>query len=326
MFFSIIIPVYNSEKYIINTLKSIINQTYKSYEVILINDGSTDKSLQIIESFIENKENFTVINQENLGVSAARNKGLEYSKGEFICFLDADDFWESAFLEEAFNCINQTSSDVYICGVNTLDNVSGKRKKIKISNCLQREIDRIIDGTIWAATGTWVIRKKIIIKYNIKFDENRKWAEDQEFIVKAAIVSKVFINNKHLFTYRLHENSLSDYSMDKLKEVDVWKDILLFSKKFSSYQQQKKIRETITKYRIPMIFVRVGFESLKNDNLDTFLHYNRYFNSQVIIDNISKFPLKPLKGFLNIKIFIFRCILLNSLLKKIYTIVRRDFS
>ncbi|WP_179005527.1 glycosyltransferase family 2 protein [Winogradskyella forsetii] len=96
-FFSVIIPLYNKEQYISECLKSALNQTFKNYEVVIINDGSTDDSVSIVESIISNK--ITLFSQENLGVSAARNNGAYNAKGTYLAFLDADDIWKPTHLE-----------------------------------------------------------------------------------------------------------------------------------------------------------------------------------------------------------------------------------
>lgn len=100
-FFSIIIPLYNKAKYIEETLKSVLNQTFTDYEIIIINDGSTDKSENIVLGF--NNEKIQLYNQKNQGVSAARNLGIEKANGKLIAFLDADDYWFPNHLETIAN-------------------------------------------------------------------------------------------------------------------------------------------------------------------------------------------------------------------------------
>lgn len=99
---SIIVPLYNKAPYVTKALESIASQTYQDWECIIVNDGSTDDSLLKIEDFrLKNVDSrFVVINQENAGVSVARNRGIEESNGEYVCFLDADDWWAPTFLEE----------------------------------------------------------------------------------------------------------------------------------------------------------------------------------------------------------------------------------
>lgn len=110
--FSIIVPLYNKAPYVRKALESIVNQTFQDYEVIIVNDGSTDNSLDVTEKFFENiddrwiDDRLTIINQPNAGVAAARNNGVTKSNGELVCFLDADDWWEPTFLEEMSRLID----------------------------------------------------------------------------------------------------------------------------------------------------------------------------------------------------------------------------
>ncbi|QYS89019.1 glycosyltransferase family 2 protein [Flavobacterium davisii] len=90
--FSVIIPLYNKENYIYNTLTSVIDQSYSNFEIIIVNDGSTDKSLEIIQNI--NDSRIRIFNQQNKGVSSARNLGIKNAKGTLIAFLDADDLWK----------------------------------------------------------------------------------------------------------------------------------------------------------------------------------------------------------------------------------------
>ena len=109
---SIIVPCFNNEKYVEKCLDSINQQSFKDFEVIIINDGSTDNSKEIIEHFIKTKPNYHLINQKNMGVSTARNNGLKLVKGEFVCFVDADDYIESNYLKELYKAIKETHSDL----------------------------------------------------------------------------------------------------------------------------------------------------------------------------------------------------------------------
>lgn len=104
-YFSIIIPLYNKENYLNNTLTSVFNQLFKDFEVIVVNDGSTDTSLKILETF--NDARLKVIHQNNQGVSVARNTGMAHAKADFVCFLDADDFWKPNHLQAFYHTITR---------------------------------------------------------------------------------------------------------------------------------------------------------------------------------------------------------------------------
>lgn len=112
---SIIVPVYNTQEYIEKCLDSILNQTYKNIEIIVVNDGSFDESKNIIEKMQKSDSRIKLINQKNSGVSVARNVGIKNSKGSYITFVDSDDYVEINYIEELYKCIKKTNSEIAIC-------------------------------------------------------------------------------------------------------------------------------------------------------------------------------------------------------------------
>ena len=115
---SLIIPVYNVEKYLSKALKSVEKQTFKDFEVIIINDGSTDNSMDIINEFVGRNKNFIVIDQENRGLSEARNRGICVSRGKYIAFMDSDDYIEENFLEVLYDNAVKHDADIVCCNFN----------------------------------------------------------------------------------------------------------------------------------------------------------------------------------------------------------------
>ena len=111
---SIIIPVYNVEKYLHECLDSIINQTFKDLEIICVDDGSTDKSSEILEEYEQKDKRFTVISQPNKGVSAARNRGMQQAKGKYIMFVDSDDYIASNACELIYNSAEEKRCDILL--------------------------------------------------------------------------------------------------------------------------------------------------------------------------------------------------------------------
>ena len=107
---SVVIPLYNKEKSIERTIQSVLSQTYKDYELVVVNDGSTDRSLEVVERM--KVERIKVVSQTNVGVSAARNRGVKEAKGEYVAFLDGDDIWDPKFLEEAAKLIHDYPTGV----------------------------------------------------------------------------------------------------------------------------------------------------------------------------------------------------------------------
>ena len=113
---SLVIPVYGVEKYIANCLKSVVNQEYKDFELLLVNDGTKDKSVEVINNFLKDYDlNYRIINKENGGLASARNEGIKKAKGEYVAFLDADDAISSDFLLNLFNSLQGKDYDFSFC-------------------------------------------------------------------------------------------------------------------------------------------------------------------------------------------------------------------
>ena len=128
---SLIIPVYNVEKYLRKCLNCAINQTLKDIEIIVVNDGSTDLSPEIINEFKNKHKNFIVVNQENMGLSAARNIGIKIAKGEYIAFADSDDYFDENFLYFMYAAVKKSNSDIAVCGFYTVKENKQKFKHKK---------------------------------------------------------------------------------------------------------------------------------------------------------------------------------------------------
>lgn len=202
--FSIIIPVWNVEKFIANCLDSVLAQSYKNFEIICINDGSTDKSPQILQEYSEKDPRIVVINQEQAGQYAARNMAIGIAKGEYIGFLDADDY----ILEGLFSeCETHTHNnpDVIIFGAKTLNE---KNKKIKTGQYTAKFFPRKFNSKNLFAfhTVSWnkFYRKDFLINNDIKFSPT-KIGEDQILFVKSMLrASNVELINKDFYIYRKH--------------------------------------------------------------------------------------------------------------------------
>ena len=122
---SVIVPIYNAEKYLNECISSILSQSYKDFELILIDDGSTDKSQNICNEFAKKDLRITVVHQ---GISAARNNGLKNAKGEFVAFVDSDDYVEKNWLELLVKAITTEEADIAVCGMK-IDKQEKKKKK-----------------------------------------------------------------------------------------------------------------------------------------------------------------------------------------------------
>ncbi len=206
---SIIIPVYNCEKYLSECLKSLITQTLEDIEIICINDGSSDNSSDILNKFSQQDSRIKIINQANQGVSAARNVGISSSAGEYIMFLDGDDFYSKDACQKAYETIKKTNSDIGIFAHNEL-----KGSKISDSN-VNKKIQKIVNGKItpdyWRfQTFCWdKIYKSEFIKHNgIVFPTGIKTAEDGIFSLCCLFNKpKYCFINEALIAYRITKGS-----------------------------------------------------------------------------------------------------------------------
>ena len=209
---SVIIPVYNVENYLEKCLTSVINQTLKDIEIICINDGSTDNSFNILKRFEYIDKRIIIYNQENCGVSRARNIGIENASGEYVAFLDSDDFVSYDFYEKLYNIAKKRNLDI-VKGNVKLVNAVGEEKEdsenYKISLSGTPPSIELFNSKWWSAIYN---NKNIIKKYNIRFPETISYKEDTVFLFSCKVVSKGFDIVSDSFYYYNYQriNSLSN--------------------------------------------------------------------------------------------------------------------
>ncbi|RRT93464.1 glycosyltransferase family 2 protein [Empedobacter falsenii] len=208
---SVIVPVYNAEEYLDKCINSILNQTYKDFELILVNDGSTDNSLKICNNYKIKDNRIKVIYKVNGGVSSARNIGIDKSTGEYILFIDADDFINTEFINnfvkeslspELFKIHGYTN--ILLDNTKTLSQLSNKIYE-------KRDVLKIIEDGFLTSNGypfSKLYSSKIIKEYNIKFDEGVKVCEDIIFNVNyIQHVNKILVEEYFDYQYVEHKNS-----------------------------------------------------------------------------------------------------------------------
>lgn len=215
---SIIVPVYNTEKYLKNCLNSLINQTYKNLEIICVNDDSEDNSLKILEEYSKKDERIKVINQEKKGVSAARNAGIDISGGDYIMFVDSDDSLElnsCEVLTETFKKNKQ--ADIILFQYNEIKNNKKTKKKYFVPF---KDISEITANPFFVFN---IIKTDFIKKNKIYFPINIDKAEDDIFFIRMLNCSPdIFILDEYLYNYnKMRENSLSH--SDGMRYVNSYK-------------------------------------------------------------------------------------------------------
>ena len=229
---SIIVPVYNVEKYLEKCLESLVNQTLKNIEIILVNDGSTDSSKNICERYVEKDKRVILVNQVNKGQSAARNKGIEIARGNYIGFVDSDDYIELDMYEILYEKLIQEDADITICQVNMV-NSEGQVLSNNINKNKKGYIENGNDAIIrYLKNGRWGLCDKLykarFIK-NIKFLEGKSCGEDHLGIISILKNTKKIVTiETYLYNYVMRENSTTTagFSVKSFDIPHVWEEIL----------------------------------------------------------------------------------------------------
>lgn len=217
---SIIVPVYNVEKYITECLESIRKQTYKEIEVILVDDGSTDKSSEICDEFVKKDNRFNVIHTVNKGVASARNTGLKNISGEYIFFLDSDDLLEIFAIEKMIQTLKLYHADM-VCGneqwVNEEDSPIGESRAVNSDNVKVFDREEALRYFVNLEWGSWNKLYKRNIHENIEFP-NYKIHEDEAIKFKLLErCSRVILINEKTYRYRQRQGSLTNTGDEGIK-------------------------------------------------------------------------------------------------------------
>lgn len=218
---SIIVPVYNTEAFLAKALDSAINQTYKDIEILCINDGSTDNSLQILNDYAQKDERIKVFSQENAGVGAVKGLGIKNASGKYIMFLDSDDFYEPDMCECMVRAIEEHDVDFVMCDCNVTGPASGSRnvKYCRLNMFGRIKIEPEIIPEISVILPVKIFKKELCDKYAIRFP-NLARHEDFAFAYQYFSVAKTaFGLNKKLYNYVMRDNSLigtmrADHKLD----------------------------------------------------------------------------------------------------------------
>lgn len=208
---SIIIPVYNTFDFLNRCLDSIVNQSYNNLEIILINDGSTDNSLDICNEYMKKDSRIIVINKKNNGVSAARNDGIKKASGDFICFFDSDDSVESNMIEILLNNMIINNVDLSICDYSI---INGSNAKPKTNNSFLIDNREDYHRNYYLYQGyLWNKMFKTSLVKKISFNESIHCCEDELFITQyVEYCDSFYYDNRKLYNYYIRNNSSSGWT------------------------------------------------------------------------------------------------------------------
>lgn len=212
---TVIVPFYNAQDYIRRCVESIKAQTYKNLQVIFVNDGSTDRSSELCKCLIKDDERFELIEQENKGVSAARNVGINATKGKYCCFVDADDFVAEDYVEYMVRSLLKYNADISTC-THQIEYERGKWKNTTKGKegCLNQEqglINFFSKDGMKAGPVCKLYKMDILNNYKIRFNESIKIAEDKLFCYEYLIrCEKIHFSAEAKYFYVLNWNSASN--------------------------------------------------------------------------------------------------------------------
>ena len=266
---SIVIPVYNAQKYLNKCLDSVCTQTYKNLEIVVVDDGSTDESYKICVDYTKKFKNIRIIKKSNGGVSSARNRGIDEIKGEYVLFVDSDDWIEKDTVEKLVELYEKFNVDVILFGV-------AKICKEKIIKCTKynevkiTEIKKMINKFAELIRNEQInspfnkfFKTEIIKKNNIRFNKNITIGEDLLFNIEYfKMINSMYISNYILYNYRLdNENSITKkYIKNKYEQLSIVREKI---KEFALYIKSDKLYKTYKYITLKNIFsCMLDFNSL----------------------------------------------------------------
>lgn len=237
---SVIVPLYNGENYFFNLMNCIVNQTYKNFELIVVNDGSTDNSLNLLKQLQQEYDFLKVINKPNGGSASARNIGLSLAEGQYICMLDADDTIEKDYLELMYKSIKKYDSDIAICDFDYIKSYQKNSNDNHTLNILIYEKNNLDTLNEYCNKKTYirtcVLWNKLFKKelFNgLKFVEGKS-IDDEYIILHLLYRAKKIIDIKKVLYHYYISNSSSQmkqkYSIKRLDSIDVMEKNILFLK------------------------------------------------------------------------------------------------
>lgn len=242
---SVLIPTYNSEKYIEKCIKSVINQTYKNIEIICINDGSTDNTKNILENLQKTDNRIKIINKKNTGYGSSLNLGIKNAKGEYIAIIESDDFIKDTMFDKLIKIIKEQNCDIIKANFYKKNSKTKKYSSKYFTNSIQNiEIFPqmlLIQPSVWSA----IYKKDFLTKNNIKFSEtkNASYQDISFHFITMFLANKIFLLDETLYYYRINNPKSSINSSNKPFQIfKEFKRINEFLKNIKTDKKQEEIK------------------------------------------------------------------------------------
>ncbi len=303
---SVIVPVYNVEKYLKNCLDSIIEQTFKDFEIICVNDGSTDNSRTILEEYKNKDSRILIIDKKNGGLSSARNYGLDKAKGEFISFVDSDDWIENTMLEKLYKNITELNSEISICAVRLYDEQkaqSDESQKYFNLSFFDKTFDNrafdyketlpfIMDVCVMAWNKLY--RKSFLDKYNARFPDGLIFEDGPFFFSIYFKAQRVSIVRDFLYNYRINrKGSIVEkggvHFLDIIDVVELMYNSIKNLPCFNDIKNEfyiRKIDDIVYRYELVNMFYKKRFS--KKLRTKDFLFDGSIFDFNIVDEKASR--------------------------------------
>ncbi|PWA07201.1 glycosyltransferase family 2 protein [Flavobacterium psychrotolerans] len=306
-FFSIIIPLYNKENFIENTLKSVINQSFTDFEIIIVNDGSTDASEIKAKQFIDARIRY--FSKENEGVSSARNYGIALAQSDYISFIDADDYWYPNFLQEMFENINRFSNQkVFSAAIEIETSAKIIEAQYSIKKTSDCEIVNYFDASVKTTaicTSCAVFHKSLFEEIG-NFDINLKSGQDTDLWIRIGLIYPVLFSWKILARYVHDSNSLSKRKEYYNKKMD-------FSKFTDAERKNPALRKFLDLNRFSFaIKSKLNNDKINFENLRKGIDLKNLSSKKRIL---LKLPATVLKTLIALNLLLIKLGLTNSVFK-----------
>lgn len=287
---TVVMPIYNSENYLQDSIRSVLNQTFSNFELLLINDGSTDKSGKICTDFSQQDKRIVVIDKKNEGPSAARNLGIDKAKGKYLCFIDSDDEYDQNYLKKMLGYVG--IYDFIACGIQSF-NDNGKSTLSKGIICesikqIHQNLITIIETSILNSPINKLYNVQLLKSNQFKFDESMDVGEDYHFNMNVLMHCQSFISIPDmLYFYKTRMNSITSSYKENIIETRK-KNIDLTE---SALKKAHIESDLVSKMKLKLIYVyliqikssqlKISSKEIKNNI------YQPYFNSLQISSGIS---------------------------------------
>ncbi len=235
---SVIIPNFNYARYLDAAIESVLSQSYRNIELIVVNNGSTDDSLKVLEKY---GDKIRIVNQSNLGQSGARNSGLNNATGDFIAFLDADDFWEPTKLEKQLNLINESTQLVY-CGILPFN--EGKSREMDAilpkykGQCMKYFLDLPAASVVLSGESTALFSRNLLNRVGV-FNGRLNSAAGWDFFRRCSRITEFDYINEALVHYRIHDKNMSHSVRAVVSDIECAYSIALADKEWQISEAKK---------------------------------------------------------------------------------------